>query len=147
MTNITSKLILSVAVLILAGASAASAQIGFGSAIRVNIPNSFVVKDTTFDAGTYTISQTPSNADASSILVLKGEGKSIIFDTMSARSGKEAKHTQLVFTDIAGTMYLSQIWVAGDSMGMEIPKTKNERNLIASKQPVREVYLTLATGL
>jgi len=147
MTNIKSKLILSVAVLVLAGASAANAQIGFGSAIRVNIPNAFVVKDKTFPAGKYTISQTPNMADASSLILLKGEGKSIIFDTHSAKAGKEAQNTRLVFTDIAGTMFLSQIWVAGDARGIEIPQTKNVRELIAANQPVRQVYLTLTTGL
>jgi len=144
MTNIKSKLILSVAVLILAGASAASAQMGFGSAVKFEMKESFVVKDNTFPAGRYTIAQTPSLADSSSLLILRGEkGKSIIFDTNSAMASTASNDTKIVFDNVNGTLFLSKVFVTGETTGFSLSKTKYEREMIAAAEtPVREVVIS-----
>ena len=51
------KIVLAVFALVLGGVTAASAQFNFGSALRVNVPNEFVVEDKVFPAGEYSISK------------------------------------------------------------------------------------------
>jgi hypothetical protein len=143
MTNIKSKLILSVAVLILAGASAASAQMGFGSVVNFESKESFVVKDKTFPAGSYVITQTPSLADSSSLMILRGEGKSIVFDSNTARVLTASDDTKIIFDNVNGTLFLSKVFVSGETTGIVLPKTKSARELIAAATtPVREVVIS-----
>lgn len=147
MFNLTTKFLLVTSFLILGGVSAASAQIGNGSALKVNIPNSFTVKDKNFEAGNYTIERTPSTIDSKSLLILRGDnGDGIVFDTMPATLGKAANDTELVFDAAGGNNILSRILFKGETSAIEIPKTKAQRETSAQGTKVLRVVLTQDTG-
>lgn len=146
MFNLKAKFILAAAVLFIGGVSAANAQLVNGSSIKVNVPNSFVVRDETFEAGTYTIERTPSTADAPSLLIIRGEGETMVFDTIISNSNEAAGNTQLVFDTVGGTNYLSGIVVKGQTTKNEIAKTKTQKRMIANGEAVRTVITITNTG-
>ena len=133
MFNLKAKLMLATAVLFLGGVSAANAQLVDGTSIKVNVPSAFVLKDETFPAGTYTIERTSNTADAPSLLVMRGEDKTIIFDTIVSTSNEPAETTELVFDLVGGTNYLSAIVVRGETSRNEIARTKAESQKIAAR--------------
>ena len=147
MSNFKMKIFLAAFALVLGGVSAASAQFNFGSALRVNVPNDFVVEDKVFPAGEYSIFATPSTIDSPSLLILRGRnGRSMIFNTMIARSANAADSTQLVFNIIDGTHFLSKIWLKGEIRSNEIPKSRFEKRLIAANKPAHRVVINTSTG-
>lgn len=144
MFNLKSKLFLAASVLILSGFSAANAQIADGTSIKVNVPSAFVLKDESFDAGVYTFERTPTTADSPSLMVIRGEnGESMIFDTMSGRTQRDAGSTQLVFDTVGGTTYLTGIIVKGQSGMTEIVKTKRHAEKLSTENVSKRVYLTI----
>ena len=139
------KTVFLAAILTIGGMTVANAQISQGSVLKVNIPNSFVLADTTFAAGKYTIERTPSTTDSPSLLILRGKSDSVIFDTIAETSGAPAKSTQLVFDKVDGTYFLSQIWIKGATAANEIPISRSQRQMIA-RGPVHKVVITTETG-
>ncbi len=147
MFNLTTKFFLVASFLVLGGVSVASAQMADGSTLRVNVPNSFTVKDKTFEAGSYTIERTPSTIDSKSLLILRNDrGDGIIFDTIAATLGKAANDTELFFEGPAGNGFLSKIVFKGETAAIEIPKTKAQRELSARGTKVMRAELTQDTG-
>lgn len=146
MSNFTTKFLLAIAILMFGGVFAANAQIT-GTTLKVSVPNSFILDDKTYPAGEYSIEQTPNTVDSSSLLVLRGEGKTAIFDTIATRSNVSAANTQLVFDKVGDQYFLSKIWIKGENTGNEIAKTGMEKRLIA-KADTKEVYtVDLVVGL
>lgn len=129
------------AVLCLAGVTAASAQFNFGSRLKVNIPNEFVIGDKLFPAGNYTIAPTPSTTDSSSTLILRGEKQSMIFSMMPNELANAATDTQLVFNVVDGTPFLSKIVIKGETTGGEIPMGKMEKRLIADNVHTEQIVV------
>lgn len=145
MFNFKTKLFLAVSVFVLSGFSAANAQIANGTSIKVSVPTAFTLKDESFDAGVYTIERTPTTADSPSLLVIRGEnGVSMIFDTMTARSNRDAGSTQLIFDTVGDTNYLTGIAVKGQSGITEIIKTKKQSAKLATETVSKRIYLTIA---
>jgi hypothetical protein len=104
-----------------------------------------VVENKVFPAGDYTIAPTENLADSSSLLILRGEKRSMVFDTISASSTEPSKTTRLIFDVVDGTNYLSQIWLQGEITGMEIPKSKFEKRLIAANKSMPQVVVPTST--
>ena len=136
------KSIIAVAVLFIAGVTAANAQLVDGSTIKVTVPNSFVLRDETFEAGDYTIERTPSTADSPSLLILRGNGDAIIFDTVASHTNEASATTQLVFDTVGDTNFLSEILVKGAAVKTEIPKTKAQKKAMSANSSIRN-YLTI----
>ena len=140
------KTIFFAAVLIIGGITAANSQISQGSVLKVNIPNSFVLNEKTFTAGKYTIERTPSTIDSPSLLILRDtKGNGIVFDTIATEVDTRANSTQLVFDNVNGTYFLSQIWVKGSTSSNDIPMSRSQREMIANS-PVHKVVVTTNTG-
>ena len=145
MFNFTTKLILAVSVLVLGGVSAANAQLADGSAIKVNVPTAFVVSNSTFEAGTYTIARTPSTIDSPSLMILRGDnGSTMVFDTMIASSKQAAGETELIFDSVGGTNFLSKIVVKGTTSVNELHKTKTQKKAVTDG--VSSVYVVTITN-
>jgi hypothetical protein len=141
----TVKFMFAAAILFI-GVSAANAQIANGSQISVNVPSDFILKDKTFAAGNYTIERTPSTIDSPSLLILRGEGETMIFDTMTARTNGTATDTQLVFDTVDGLKYLSAIQVKGQNVTSEIAKTKKQTRMMANASAGRFVLTITDTS-
>ena len=130
MFNLNIKFLLAALVLTVGGVTAASAQLSKGSAIKANIATEFVVSGKSFPAGAYTIERMPGSTDSGSFLILRGDNdRSMIFDTIESESTGTAKSTSLVFENVDGVEYLSKIFVSGDNVAIEVPKTKPEVNV------------------
>ena len=145
MSNFTAKFLLAVSFLVFGGISAVNAQIG-DTAIRVNIPNSFVLRDKTYPAGEYTIRRTDSTVDSPSLLLLQGVHETAIFDTIPTDSVNAAKHTELVFETVGGQYFLSKIWVKGETTGNEIVETRSEKRQIAKAESKKTETVDLTRG-
>jgi len=146
MFNLKAKFMLAAAVLFISGVSAANAQIADGSIITVNVPSSFVLRNETLPAGTYTIERTPSTADSPSFLILRGDHEAMVFDTIVAGTREAAANTQLVFDTVDGVNYLFEILVKGQTSKNEIAKTKAQKKMIAEGSASRYVITITNTG-
>ncbi|MEQ1643839.1 MAG: hypothetical protein ABL959_10380 [Pyrinomonadaceae bacterium] len=146
MFNLKAKFMLAAALLFLGGVSAANAQLVNGSTINVAVSSPFVLRDKTFDAGVYTIERTPSTIDSPSLLILRGEGETMVFDTILGRSEVAVDNTQLVFETIGGTNYLSAIVVKGNTTKNEIARSKAQARAIADGVSVSQTVMIANTG-
>jgi len=147
MVSFSFRSILVAAILTIGGMSVANAQVHQGSVLKVDIPNTFVIKGKTFAPGQYTIERTPSTIDSPSLMILRDAngGNGIVFDTTQTRTQTPAQSTQVIFDSINGTYFLSQIWVKGSTTSNDLPMTSRERRMIA-QAPVHKVVMTSDTG-
>lgn len=95
--------------------------------MKVNIPFEFTVAGDVFEAGDYTIER--FNPQQRSVLILKsvdGNSKRILL-TNEVKTENIVENAKLVFTKIAGSYFLSQVWVDSGRSGLELVKSKAER--------------------
>ena len=108
---------------------AANAQIESDATLEVNIPHSFIVRDTTLPAGRYMIKVADdSNLNLLEIRSIKGH-TSVFFDTESVQLPREARHSELVFDKIGDNYFLSRIFFGGDESGNQLVKSRMQRRL------------------
>lgn len=135
------------AALLFIGVSAANAQLVDGSSIKVSVPTAFVLKDEAFPAGTYTVERTSATNDSPSSLVIRGEGETMIFDTIATQVNDAAAETRLVFETVGNTTYLSAIEVKGETVRSEVPKTKAQRQAVANDVSLQKLITLLNADL
>lgn len=140
------KTLVAVAVLVLGGISAANAQIVDNSAIKIAVPSPFVLRGETLPAGVYTIARTPGKSDSPSLLILRGEGETVVFDSMIGPAERDVKNTQLVFDTINGVNYLTDILVKGQSSKNSIVRSKAQTRALASGVAVSKTVMIAETG-
>jgi hypothetical protein len=109
----------------LAFASTARAQ---AFRVRADIPFDFVVGNTVYAAGTYTIGPATYNSEA---LLLDGDTRGFIIPN-ECSSNQPSKSTKLVFDRMGDTYFLHQIWMQGNVTGREIPKGKAELRMASN---------------
>lgn len=114
----------------------ASAQVA-DMGVKFSAPSSFVVRGKVLPAGDYTIRRTPTTTDSAGLLVLRGEGGSVIFDTISKSSTVAAKESKVVFEKADNRLYLSEIWVEGATVGNEVVGVKAEVTKIAKAKAAK----------
>ena len=107
-------------------AVAPAAAESFGS-IRVDVPFEFSAGHSVFPAGKYTIR--PAGVSTNGVIRITSEdGKaSGILLTNSAESIESKNETVLIFHRYGDQYFLFQVWVVGDTIGLEIPKSSMER--------------------
>ena len=125
MSKLNLKLMVAALILSIGAIANVSAQVEAGTVLRFFVANDFVVNGATFPAGEYTVERTPSTADSSSFLIIRG-AKSMIFDTMVADSRMVADRTELVFENVNGVSYLSAITVEGQTSRNEVVSAKSQ---------------------
>ena len=97
-----------------------------------NIPFSFTVGDKTFEAGSYTIARINPRTDPSPLVIKSEDGRTRkIVLTTSVREGKAQGAARLVFNRYGDQYYLAQVWTQSDIAGLEIPRSRSERTLLA----------------
>ena len=141
MSNV--KAVFLAAILILGGVTVANAQLVNGSVMRVNIPTSFVIRDRPFPAGNYTIERTPITNDSPSLMILRGMGESVVFDTFASRPSRNLDNSQLIFDIVGNTRHLSRIEVKGSDVAIALRPSRSVRELRAS---TRRVVVPVDTG-
>ena len=105
--------------------------------VKANIPFDFVVGDTVYSAGTYTIA--PALYSTSAMLLEGPDARNIVMSNHCS-SALPSKTTVLVFDRMGDTYFLNQVRVQGRSDGREFPKSKAERKL-AKNQPSDSVTI------
>ncbi len=110
--------------LALAAASAAVAN-GQGKArIAAQVPFEFVVADQTLRAGEYQVAGAGQQGD---LIALGNRSGDSVLRNCSPRERTGRLDAKLVFHKYGSTYFLSQVWMAGESTGREISKSKQER--------------------
>jgi hypothetical protein len=95
--------------------------------VRANIPFNFAVGNKTFPAGTYDVG-TIDHRDSKILLLQARDGNaSMMVGSNAAENLKPADKTKLVFNQYGNRYFLSQIWVAGETRGHQLPKTSREQ--------------------
>ena len=136
------KFFLIAIVLLLAGAVSASAQLSTG--VKMKTSFSFTVGKTTLPAGDYTIRRLGSR-ESNYSLILQGEGRQIVFTTVGASSKERfVSRTEIIFENIDGQYFLSEVRAAGAETGNRIVPSGNYSRLLASNRPVQRVVVTEA---
>ncbi len=99
------------------------------STMKVNIPFRFIVAGDVFEAGDYTIER--FNPQKRSMMILKSVEGDIkkVFLTNSVKAEKIVETSNLVFTKIDDSYFLSQIWADSTNNGFELLKSKQERKM------------------
>jgi len=100
--------------------------------VKADIPFDFVVGNTVYSAGTYTIAPALHSTNA---MLLEGPDARNIVMPNRCSSTLPAKGTVLVFDRMGDTYFLNQIWVEGRTDGREFPKSKAELQLAKNHTP------------
>jgi hypothetical protein len=121
--------------LLLATASA-YAQTGV---VKANVPFNFIVNKTEIPAGTYMIEPVGSNGGAVSI---ENSDRTVVKVLLpqSCEATNAPEKTKLVFRRYGSEYFLSQIWTAGNSRGLEVPKSDRESE-VALDYPSQNVVV------
>ncbi len=136
--------------LALAAASAVVANGQSKQKLIAQVPFDFVVAQKTLRAGEYHVRAVNQAGDAIAIKSVDGD-QVLRLSSPRERSNRQMA-AKLVFHRYGNTYFLSQIWMAGESTGRELPKTREERALerelkvIALNQPAFEVVEVIATA-
>jgi len=111
--------------LALAAASAAVANGQTKAHLVADVPFEFMVADKTLRAGEYRVSAIDQSGDA--IAITNGRGENAIRLSMPKGRNDREKAAKLVFHRYGSTYFLSQVWMAGEATGRELPRSKQER--------------------
>ena len=138
--------------LALAAASAAVANGQSNQALRVQVPFEFVVGEKSLRAGEYRVSAINQSGDT--IAISNAAGDNALRLTSPRERNDREKTAKLVFHSYGSTYFLSQVWMAGEATGRELPKCNQERAIerelkkIAdyhgSRKPLYEVVEVIA---
>jgi hypothetical protein len=108
------------ALAVLLMATAAHAQ---QTKVTATVPFNFIAGDRVYPAGDYSIS---SNG---SLLKITNDERSEMMLSHSFEIPRGSEDTKLVFDSRGGNYFLRQIWVAGSSIGRELPRSHTEARL------------------
>jgi hypothetical protein len=97
--------------------------------VRGNIPFNFAVGSKTFSAGTYDIGSIDSGTGKILVLQARDSNTSMMLNSNAAENLEPADKTKLIFNQYGNRYFLSQIWVAGETRGHQLPKTSREREM------------------
>lgn len=134
--------------------AATSARAQTGGLIKADIPFTFTVGDKTLPSGEYIIERINRQTIQETLLVRTTDGRtSALVRTMPFQTNAGDDSAKLVFNCFGEKCYLSQIWTPGDNFGLELHKSRTERELqkelrlkaskdeFAKSTPDRVVYL------
>jgi hypothetical protein len=112
----------------LASTQSASAQSSTPLA-EANIPFAFQAGGQVLPAGTYRIER-----ESGHLILLRGPAQAAGFvDMHDASKTRAAEHGSIVFDRLGDKYYLRQIWTAGETAGLECPKSRAEKETLQAK--------------
>jgi hypothetical protein len=126
----------------LASTQSASAQASTALA-EVNIPFAFQTTNQTLPAGMYRIDR-----ESGYLVRLQGPDRTGGFLVMHvAIKSHAADHGTIVFDRYGDKYFLRQIWTAGDTAGLESPKSRAEKETLQAKNNQNPSSIELAFNL
>jgi hypothetical protein len=93
--------------------------------LTAQVPFEFVIGDQTLSAGEYQVRALTDSGEP--IVIRDKSGARTVRLTHSAERSDKQLRAKLVFHRYGSTYFLSQIWMAGEQTGRELPKTQQER--------------------
>jgi hypothetical protein len=124
-TQIAKGLAILMVTLAFAAASAVVANGQTPQGLRAQVPFDFVAADKTLPAGEYQVR--PYNDSGNLIVIGNHDGDRAIQLSNPAQRREKQLGAKLVFHKYGNTYFLSQIWMAGESTGRQVPRTRQER--------------------
>jgi hypothetical protein len=103
----------------------AAAQIVNGVDFTTSFP--FYAGNAKMPAGAYTISQAPDEDNAVLLIQSKDLSHSAFLEISPTQAADPHTKTEVTFNKYGATEYLNQVWVAGQSYGMQVNPTKVEQ--------------------
>ena len=120
---------------LLMAAGSANAQLG-ANEVRAKIPFDYKVGNATMKSGDCSIRTAGDNA-----LVIRSSGSEAALTLSRSVYGKPSRDTKLVFSKYGDEYFLAQIWVEGETSGVQLPKTRAERELMSKTTPEPVIIL------
>jgi hypothetical protein len=96
-------------------------------AVLANIPFAFTAGKMALPAGEYRVEKLPTGTDSLLVIQRTDYSASTIVISNATEAKKEQEHSKLVFHRIGKRYFLSQVWVAGNSRGRELPPSAKEK--------------------
>jgi hypothetical protein len=107
--------------------------------MKADVPFNFIVDRATLPAGEYSIA---SAGLGDALLIRDADGKATrVVMPNQCESLKPASQTKLVFRKYGDRYFLAQVWIEGNTLGHEFPKTSRETE-VARDFTMQEVVLT-----
>jgi hypothetical protein len=97
--------------------------------VVADVPFGFTIDNVTLPAGEYEIKRVNSAYPSVMEISSKEGHRTVIFVVGSAQMNKEPRQTELIFDRVGDQYFLSKIFEAWDSNGVELPKSRSERRL------------------
>ena len=134
--------------LALAAASAVVANGQSKQRLIAQVPFDFVAAEKTLRAGRYHVGAVNQAGDT--IAIRNDNGDQVVRLSLPKERSDRQMSAKLVFHRYGSTYFLSEIWMAGENTGRELPRTRQERAIerelktIASNKPAYEVVEVIA---
>jgi hypothetical protein len=110
--------------------AAVSARAQTGGLIKADIPFTFTVGDKTLPSGEYIIERINRQTIQETLLIRTTDGRtSVLVRTMPFETNAGQHSAKLVFNCYGEKRYLSQLWTPADDFGLELHKSRMEREL------------------
>ena len=122
-----------VMLVVAAGLSTAQAQTSRSTELRANIPFEFSVGNQTMPAGEYTVQCTNPDSSMKVLQVRSRDGHASALIQTNSVIGMTQEDAKLVFNRYDDQYFFAQAWLPADSLGMQVPKSRSE------KQTAREL--------
>jgi hypothetical protein len=122
---------------LLMAAGLANAQLGSAHEVRANVPFDYKVGNATMMAGNCSIRA----AGTADVLAIRCKGSEAKLALTHRVEGKPASETKLVFHKYGDQYFLAQIWIEGDADGVQLPRTRVEKELMSKAQADSVVIL------
>lgn len=118
-----------IAMMLLIGsmAVAAKAQNNGHRQLRANIPFQFNVGNKVMPAGEYLVRSVSDGCSNVVLNIQSRDGKASAMLMMRSVEGKAPNSAKLMFNQYASQYFFAQIWVDGDNIGLEAPRSRTER--------------------
>ena len=108
-----------------------------------DIPFAFTAERMTLPAGEYRVEKLRD--DPATLLIQRTDGRAAMaVITFAASSGARQAQSRLVFRRYGARYFLSQIWIAGNTLGRQLqksPQEKEEQSLLARNEKPHQVTI------
>jgi hypothetical protein len=112
-----------------AGLSTAQAQSSGAPRLSINIPFEFSVGNKILPAGEYTISCTNPASDLKVLQLRSSDGSASVLVRTNSVIGKTQAAAKLVFNRYDNRHFFAQAWLPGDNSGMQVVKSRTEKQI------------------
>jgi len=126
----------------------ASAHAQTRKEMTASIPFSFNVGNKSFPAGEYEVTRLNPQSDKAVIAIKSEDGRlSKIVLTMPVEATRTQERARLIFNRYGDEYYLTRVWTAADSTGLEVPQSSSERALARNAKESAPEQTAIALNL